>query len=144
MEGADLLSIRMELREVRGDGRPLLSCSGVTWDWKAGAPVPLGMLLPERSRRRQLLEGIRQAGRGSSGVGAVSWTRTGRRRRGGNFGPAACLRPEGIELFLSPVFSGPGGRGVPSFRMPLAGLHGRRGRDSLRDIKLGHGRIPLI
>ena len=93
MEGADLLSIRMELREVRGDGRPLLSCSGVTWDWKAGAPVPLGMLLPERSRRRQLLEGIRQAGEGS-GVGAVSWTRIGRRRRGGTFGPAAsaCAR----------------------------------------------------
>ena len=137
MEGADLLSIRMELREVRGDGRPLLSCSGVTWDWKAGAPVPLGMLLPERSRRRQLLEGIRQAGEGELRSGSClldpDWKETARRKfRASRF----CLRPE---------FSGPGGRGgalLPG--APGGGCVDGGGRDSLRDIKLGHGRIPLI
>ena len=122
MEGADLLSIRMELREVRGDGRPLLSCSGVTWDWKAGAPVPLGMLLPERSRRRQLLEGIRQAGEGELRSGSClldpDWKETARRKfRASRF----CLRPEGIELFYPQCSLAPAVEGVPSFRVPLAG-----------------------
>lgn len=104
MEGADLLSIRMELREVRGDGRPLLSCSGVTWDWKAGAPVPLGMLLPERSRRRQLLEGIRQAGEGELRSGSClldpDWKETARRKfRASRF----CLRPEASSSFIPSV-----------------------------------------
>ena len=122
MEGADLLSIRMELREVRGDGRPLLSCSGVTWDWKAGAPVPLGMLLPERSRRRQLLEGIRQAGEGELRSGSClldpDWKEMARRDfRASRF----CLRPEGIELFYPQCSLAPAVEGVPSFRVPLAG-----------------------
>ena len=122
MEGADLLSIRMELREGRGDGRPLLSCSGVTWDWKAGAPVPLGMLLPERSRRRQLLEGIRQAGEGELRSGSClldpDWKETARRKfRASRF----CLRPEGIELFYPQCSLAPAVEGVPSFRVPLAG-----------------------
>ena len=122
MEGADLLSIRMELREVRGDGRPLLSCSGVTWDWKAGAPVPLGVLLPERSFRRQLLEGIRQAGEGELRRGSClldpDWKETARRKfRASRF----CLRPEGIELFYPQCFLAPAVEGVLSFRVPLAG-----------------------
>ena len=122
MEGADLLSIRMELREVRGDGRPLLSCSGVTWDWKAGAPVPLGMLLPERGRRRQLLEGIRQAGEGELRSGSClldpDWKETARRDfRASRF----CLRPEGIELFYPQCSLAPAVEGVLSFRVPLAG-----------------------
>ena len=122
MEGADLLSIRMELREVRGDGRPLLSCSGVTWDWKAGAPVPLGMLLPERSRRRQLLEGIRQAGewelRSGSCLLDPDWKEMARRDfRASRF----CLRPEGIELFYPQCSLAPAVEGVLSFRVPLAG-----------------------
>ena len=111
-----------ELREVRGDGRPLLSCSGVTWDWKAGAPVPLGMLLPERSRRRQLLEGIRQAGEGELRSGSClldpDWKETARRKfRASRF----CLRPEGIELFYPQCSLAPAVEGVPSFRVPLAG-----------------------
>ena len=122
MEGADLLSIRMELQEVRGDGRPLLSCSGVTWDWKAGAPVPLGVLLPERSRRRQLLEGIRQAGEGELRSGSClldpDWKETARRKfRASRF----CLRPEGIELFYPQCSLAPAVEGVLSFRVPLAG-----------------------
>lgn len=122
MEGADLLSIRMELREVRGDGRPLLSCSGVTWDWKAGAPVPLGMLLPERSRRRQLLEGIRQAGEGelrewelSPGPGLEG------DGEAGLSGQPLLPAPGGHRALLSPVFSGPGGRGGALLPGALAG-----------------------
>ena len=146
MEGADLLSIRMELREVRGDGRPLLSCSGVTWDWKAGAPVPLGMLLPERSRRRQLLEGIRQAGEGELRSGSCLLD-PGLEGDGeaGLSGQPLLPAPGGHRALLSPVFSGPGGRGgalLPG--APGGGCVDGGGRDSLRDIKLGHGRIPLI
>ena len=100
MEGADLLSIRMELREVRGDGRPLLSCSGVTWDWKAGAPVPEGEL------------------RSGSCLLDPDWKETARRKfRASRF----CLRPEGIELFYPQCSLAPAVEGVPSFRVPLAG-----------------------
>ena len=141
MEGADLLSIRMELREVRGDGRPLLSCSGVTWDWKAGAPVPLGMLLPEAAA------GGDQAGRGG---GAPEWELSPGPGLEGDgeaeiSGQPLLPAPGGHRALLSPVFSGPGGRGgalLPG--APGGGCVDGGGRDSLRDIKLGHGRIPLI
>ena len=122
MEGADLLSIRMELREVRGDGRPLLSCSGVTWDWKAGAPGPRGMLLPERSRRRQLLEGIRQAGEGELRSGSCLLDPDSKEMARRDFRASRfCLRPEGIELFYPQCSLAPAVEGVLSFRVPLAG-----------------------
>lgn len=122
LEGADLLSIRMELREVRGDGRPLLSRSGVTWDRRAGAPVPLGVLLPERGRRRRLLEGIGQAGEGELRRGSClldpDWKEAARRGfRTSRF----CLHPEGVELFYPQCFLAPAVEGVPSFRVALAG-----------------------
>lgn len=118
----------------------------MTWDWKAGAPVPLGMLLPERSRRRQLLEGIRQAGEGELRSGSClldpDWKEMARRDfRASRF----CLRPEGIELFYPQCSLAPAGRGgalLPG--APGGGCVDGGGMDSLRDIKLGHGRIPLI
>ena len=109
----------------------------VTWDWKAGAPVPLGMLLPERSRRRQLLEGS-----GRQGRGAPEW----------ELSPGPGLEGDGeAEISGQPLLPAPGGHralypqcslapavgGVPSFRVPLAGAAWTAGKGQPQRHKAG-------
>ena len=99
-----LLSLYMEARERRGDGRTLYGRSGDIWEAKTGAPVPV----PWRGRRKlcQSLE-LREEGVLDPDFGE----KLGRFFSGKN----VCLRPEGLEVWFPQCTIAPAAEGLPTF-----------------------------
>ena len=115
------LSIRMDARETRGDGRPLQVRTGDVWRLPDGVPVPAGECLPGgRRRRRQLLQQLIAQGEGRRAAGdcfldgdfAQKLPRALSSRR-------CCRTPEGWEFYIPQCLLAPAAEGVVTFLAPL-------------------------
>jgi len=99
-----LLSLYIEARERRGDGRTVCGRSGDIWEVKTGAPVTL----PWRERRKLCgqLE-LREESVLDEDYGA-------KLKR--FFSPKnVCLRPEGLEVWFPQCAIAPAAEGLPTF-----------------------------
>lgn len=62
-QGDDLYSLKLEARELRGDGCPCLVCWGEVWDLKQDVPVPVeNLFVPSKGWEKRALEQIYAAG----------------------------------------------------------------------------------
>ena len=125
---ADLLALRMEAREIWGDGRTLCVCWGDVWDLEAGAPCPLSRVAGgRRGWRTRLLEQAVRNGRERREAGDCfldpGWEGLLRRRLSRL---SFCLTPDALELLLPQCAAAPAAEGAVRLCVPRPAL-------SLRD-----------
>lgn len=99
-----LLSLYIEARERRGDGRTVYGRSGDIWEVRTGAPVGVS-----RRGRKALWSGLRRM---EEGVLDPDWEeKLGRFFSEKN----VCLRPEGLEIWFPQCTIAPAAEGLPTF-----------------------------
>lgn len=118
-EGA--LSIRMDAREVRGDGRPLQVRTGDLWKLPEGVPLPVRSYFPgDRRWWLHLTRKLREQGevRRAAGDCFLDLDFAGRLRCW--LSPYRCCRtPEGLEFYLPQCALAPAAEGVVTLGLPL-------------------------
>jgi hypothetical protein len=120
LEEGDYLSIALEAREMRGDGRTLEYRWGDIWDRRTGAPVPLGQLYPGQRRwRRQLLEQMKQAVQESRRQGVCLDQGAEQRLRRWFSQDRTALTPQELLVWYPQCTIAPAVEGAPVLRLPL-------------------------
>ena len=116
------LSIRMDAREVRGDGRPLQVRTGDLWKLPEGVPLPVRSYFPgDRRWWLHLTRKLREQGevRRAAGDCFLDPDFGGRLRRW--LSPYRCCRtPEGLEFYIPQCALAPPAEGVVTFSLPLS------------------------
>ena len=120
-QNEDLLSIRMDAREVRGDGRSLQVRTGDLWKLPEGVPLPVRSYFPgDRRWWLHLTRKLREQGeaRRAAGDCFLDPDFGGRLRRW--LSPYRCCRtPEGLEFYVPQCTLAPSAEGVVTFSLPL-------------------------
>ena len=117
----DLLSLRLQGEEIRGDGRPNLVCWGDTWQVAQGIPCPISQAIGAgRGWRRRLLQAALEEGRARSARGecflGADWEK---QLKGLLPLEDYCLTPQGLELPFPQCTIAPPAEGVPVLSLPL-------------------------
>ena len=116
------LSIRMDAREVRGDGRSLQVRTGDLWKLPEGVPLPVRSYFPgDRRWWLHLTRKLREQGeaRRAAGDCFLDPDFGGRLRRW--LSPYRCCRtPEGLEFYVPQCTLAPSAEGVVTFSLPLS------------------------
>lgn len=123
VQAEDLVSVRMDLRECRGDGRALLARTGGAWRLKDGAPVLLHSLHARRRWRGALLDRIEEEAEQCRRSGAcVLDQELGNKLRRHFSTQRFCLTPKGVEIFYPQCTVAPAAQGIPAFDLSLEGM----------------------
>lgn len=118
-EGA--LSIRMDAREVRGDGRPLQVRTGDLWKLPEGVPLPVAAYFPGKRRwRAHVRWKLKEQGetRRAAGDCFLDGDFDKKLRRVLSF-RQCCRTPEGLEFYLPQCALAPAAEGVVTLGLPL-------------------------
>lgn len=118
----DILSVRMEAGEIRGNGRPCLMRWGEIWDLATGAPRPAGDFFPGRRKwKREVLPEILEQGRSRRAAGDCFLDQGWEERVGKLIHWwEPCLTEKGLEFYLPQCALTPPAEGVPAFVVSLA------------------------
>lgn len=116
----DVLSLRLEGEEIRGDGRPNRVCWGDTWQVGQGIPYPISRAMGGgRGWRRRLLQAALEEGRARSARGecflGADWEK---QLKGLLPLEDYCLTPQGLELPFPQSTIAPPAEGVPVLSLP--------------------------
>lgn len=112
-----LLALRMEVREIRGDGRPCLLCWGDVWDMSTGAPCTVRDLWGGgKSWKRDIIAQVLEQGSQRQKTGDcfldAGWEKeVSRLLRGAEPG----LTKDGLEFYLPQCAVTPPAEGIPTF-----------------------------
>lgn len=117
----NLLSVRMEAGEVRGNGRPCLMRWGEIWNLNSGAPYPTRDLFPgRRNWKRAVLSQILEQGNARRAAGDCfldcDWEKKAEKLL---CWEEACLTERGAEFYLPQCALSPAAEGVPAFVVPV-------------------------
>ena len=116
-QDADGLSIRMDAREIRGDGRPLQVSTGDNWTLPDGVPLPSGRCLP-RKRRNRLVKELQAQGEARRAAGDCFLDRDFAQRLPRTLSPHRCCRTaEGWEFYIPQCVLAPAVEGVVTFSL---------------------------
>ena len=116
-----LLSIRMDAREVRGDGRPLQVRTGDLWRLPEGVPLPVGGLFPGSRWRRKVLRHFREQGESRRAAGDCFLDPDFACRLGRRLPLNQCCRTtEGLEFYFPQGALAPAVEGPITFFYPLS------------------------
>lgn len=111
-QNEDLLSIRMDAWETRGDGRPLQVSAGDNWQLPDGVPLPAGSCLPRRGRNR-LIQALLAQGEARRAAGDCFLDRDFAQKLPRALSPRRCCRTEdGWEFYLPQCALAPAVEGV--------------------------------
>lgn len=118
----DILSVRMEAGEMRGNGRPCLMRWGEIWDLTTGTPRPAEDFFPGRRKwKREVLPKILEQGRSRRTAGDCFLDRGWEESVGKLIlWREPCLTEKGLEFYLPQCALTPAAEGVPAFVVPLA------------------------
>lgn len=118
-EGA--LSIRMDAREVRGDGRPLQVRTGDLWKLPEGVPLPVRSYFPgDRRWWLHLTRKLREQGEARRAAGDCFLDPGFGVRLRRWLSPYRCCRtPEGLEFYIPQCTLAPSAEGVVTFSLSV-------------------------
>ena len=120
-QDGETLSIRMDAREVRGDGRPLQVRTGDLWRLPDGVPLPVAAYFPGKRRwRAHVRRKLKEQGeaRRAAGDCFLDGDFDKKLRRVLSF-RQCCRTPEGLEFYLPQCALAPAAEGVVTLGLTL-------------------------
>lgn len=120
-QDSEILSVCMDAREVRGDGRPLLVRTGDLWRLPQGVPLPVGDYVSGARRWwPRLCRLLAQQGEARRAAGDCFLDQDFARRLPRALSPRRCCRtPEGLEFYAPQASLAPAVEGTPVFTVTL-------------------------
>ena len=123
-----VLSIRMDAREVRGDGRPLQVRTGDLWKLPEGVPLPVRSYFPgDRRWWLHLTRKLREQGEARRAAGDCFLDPDfGARLRRWLSPHRCCQTPEGLEFYIPQCALAPAAEGPVTLKLPLEVGEGKK------------------
>lgn len=122
-QSEDTLSIRMDAREIWGNGRPLRVCSGDIWMVPEGVPLPVRTYFPgDRRWWRNLVIKLKEQGEARRSGGDCFLDVDFKNKLEQALSPHRCCRTqEGLEFYIPQCTLAPAAEGILTLTAPLPG-----------------------